>query len=358
MANKGITQLQPAGPLTGTEVVPIVQNGVTKQTQVLDIASLAFEQPLTFGTGLLPGSYNGQTAQTIQLAPTSVTPNTYGDATHVAQITVNQFGQITNAVEVPISGGGGGGGTTTNPLNFTTSGVSTGATSFNGSSAITINAATLGGAYATGTNATGTWPISITGNSATATSAVTASNLAGGASGSLPYQSASGATTFVPIGTTGQVLSVSAGGVPTWTAAGGNITIANDTTTNSNLNPLFANATSGTASTIYTSSPKYKYNPSTGELTAPVFIATNGIFVNAQNVSQNYTIQSGFNGISAGPITVDSGVVVTVVDGSWSVVPPNSGGNLPTPYGVSGDVLVSTGASTTPAWATINGGTF
>ena len=47
---------------------------------------------------------------TIDLADTAVTPGVYGDATHSAQITVDQQGRITTATEVPISGGGGGGG--------------------------------------------------------------------------------------------------------------------------------------------------------------------------------------------------------------------------------------------------------
>lgn len=48
----------------------------------------------------------------------------------------------------------------------------------------------------------------------------TATNIAGGATGSVPYQTGSGATTFLAAGTNGQVLTL-AGGVPTWAAAGG-----------------------------------------------------------------------------------------------------------------------------------------
>lgn len=47
---------------------------------------------------------------TIDLADTAVTPGTYGDSTHVAEITVDQQGRITDVNEVAISGGGGGGG--------------------------------------------------------------------------------------------------------------------------------------------------------------------------------------------------------------------------------------------------------
>jgi hypothetical protein len=38
-----------------------------------------------------------------------VTVGTYGDSTHVAQVTVDSTGRVTNAVNVPISGAGGGG---------------------------------------------------------------------------------------------------------------------------------------------------------------------------------------------------------------------------------------------------------
>ncbi|NDD54434.1 hypothetical protein EBZ39_11260, partial [bacterium] len=46
----------------------------------------------------------------------------------------------------------------------------------------------------------------------TATSATTATNLAGGAAGSVPYQTGSGTTTFLTIGTAAQILKVNSGG--------------------------------------------------------------------------------------------------------------------------------------------------
>ncbi len=45
---------------------------------------------------------------TVDLEDTAVIVGTYGDATHSAQITIDQQGRITNAVDVAISGGGGG----------------------------------------------------------------------------------------------------------------------------------------------------------------------------------------------------------------------------------------------------------
>jgi hypothetical protein len=46
-----------------------------------------------------------------------------------------------------------------------------------------------------------------------------------------------------------------------------------------------------------------------------------GMFENAQVIAANYTITSGNNAISAGPVTVNSGVTVTVPSGSvWTIV--------------------------------------
>lgn len=85
---------------------------------------------------------------------------------------------------------------------------------------------------------------------------------------------ASGLTLATAAGTSGQVLtSAGAGAVPTWaTPAGSNIT-------------------------------------------------AQGLYENNATISANYTIGTGNNAVSAGPITVNSGVVVTVPSGStWVVV--------------------------------------
>jgi hypothetical protein len=106
-----------------------------------------------------------------------------------------------------------------------------------------------------------------------------------------------------------------------WAAAGASLTIANDTTTATNLYPTFLTATSGTATTLYTGNAKLLYKPSTGEFTAPAHISSNGITINSLTVSTSYSIASGYAGVSAGPITVSSGVTVTVASGSrWVVV--------------------------------------
>jgi hypothetical protein len=172
-----------------------------------------------------------------------------------------------------------------------------------------------------GTGLTGTASgLSIGGNAATATSATTATNLAGGANGSVPYQTGSGATTFLAAGTNGYILTLAAG-VPTWAAAASSgITITDDTTTNATRYLTFTSATSGSITSENVSSTKLKYNPLSGELTSPIKVASNGINVNNQTVSVSYTIASGNSAMSAGPITLSSGVTVTISSGSRWVV--------------------------------------
>lgn len=102
---------------------------------------------------------------------------------------------------------------------------------------------------------------------------------------------------------------------------GSGATITNDTSTASNVYPLFAGAVSGSLTTAYTSNANLLYKPSTGEFTAVAMIASNGIQVNANTVATSYTIATGNNGLSAGPVSVNSGITVTVSSGStWSVV--------------------------------------
>lgn len=58
----------------------------------------------------------------------------------------------------------------------------------------------------------------LVGNAETATLAAASTNLAGGGAGSIPYQTASGNTTFLPAGTPGYVLRATGGNSITWSA--------------------------------------------------------------------------------------------------------------------------------------------
>jgi hypothetical protein len=104
------------------------------------------------------------------------------------------------------------------------------------------------------------------------------------------------------------------------TVSGSGATITNDTSTSTNVYPLFAAATSGSLTTAYTSNAKYLYKPSTGELTSPAHVSSNGISINSSTVSASYTIATGTNGFSVGPLTINSGVVLTIASGQRHVI--------------------------------------
>lgn len=105
-----------------------------------------------------------------------------------------------------------------------------------------------------------------------------------------------------------------------WASVGG-ATISNDTATATNLFPLFASATSGTALAIRTSNAKLLYKPSTGELQSSGITALNGLVFTANTLVASTTVATGYNASSVGPFTVPSGLTVTVSSGSrWVVI--------------------------------------
>jgi hypothetical protein len=110
------------------------------------------------------------------------------------------------------------------------------------------------------------------------------------------------------------------GTTTSWATVTAGASISNDTSTSTNVYPLFASATSGTPSTIYTGNTKLLYKPSTGELQSTVVNASNGIYVNSKTVATSYTIASGSSAMSVGTITIASGQTVTVSSGSRWVV--------------------------------------
>ena len=121
---------------------------------------------------------------------------------------------------------------------------------------------------------TGSW---VDQSTITVGSATTAGNIAGGATGSLPYQSAASTTTFLAAGTNGYVLTL-AGGVPTWAAA----TASGVTSITGTTSQIIASASTGAVTlslpqSIATSStPTFAEVTITGSPSASTDAATKG----------------------------------------------------------------------------------
>lgn len=109
------------------------------------------------------------------------------------------------------------------------------------------------------------------------------------------------------------------------TSSGGNIGIQNvgSNTANANISlfPMFSNISSGQLSTAFVSNTGLTFNPATGTLSAKVIQSTGGILLNANIISTPQTIPAGYNGVSAGPMTIAAGGSVTIdPSSSWSIV--------------------------------------
>lgn len=133
-----------------------------------------------------------------------------------------------------------------------------------------------------------------------ASSATTATNLAGGAAASIPYQSGAGATAFLAsaAGDFGKVLQSNGTSPPSWVTPTAYATVTDDTTTGSARYILFANQTAGNLTTEYVSSTKLQFTPSTGTLAATVFSGSGASLTNLPAGNLSGTIPSGVLGNS------------------------------------------------------------
>ena len=130
-----------------------------------------------------------------------------------------------------------------------------------------------------------------------------------------------GAVQVVAPGTVGNILQSDGTTWVSTTPGPSGATLSNDTTTNATRFPIFADATSGAAVTVYTSSPNYTFNPLSGILKSKAFNASNSFFISDNTLIESYTVVSGQNAMSVGPITVPSGMAVTVSSGArWVVI--------------------------------------
>jgi hypothetical protein len=71
----------------------------------------------------------------------------------------------------------------------------------------------------------------------------------------------------------------------------------------------------------YPSERSVYQDASTGVAYAPEFAASNGLMLSNATLNTSYTFPTGYNAVSAGPVTVASGVVITLPSGSvWAIV--------------------------------------
>ena len=70
----------------------------------------------------------------------------------------------------------------------------------------------------------------------------------------------------------------------------------------------------------YPSSRSVNQDATTGTAFAPAFNASNGLLLNNATIATSFTVPTGSNALSTGPITVNSGVVITISSGQRWVV--------------------------------------
>ena len=160
------------------------------------------------------------------------------------------------------------------------------------------------------------------------------------------YASASNTLSKLAVGSTGQVLTV-AGGVPTWANTTAATTITDDTTTASTRYINFTSATSGSLSTIYTSSTKLQYNPSTGTLTTTAYSGSGssltfgtGTLSLAGNVTHSGAFTQTFTATGNTSLTLPTSGTLQTTTGSLA---SNTG--LPLTTGVTGTLPVANGGT-------------
>jgi hypothetical protein len=129
-----------------------------------------------------------------------------------------------------------------------------------------------------------------------APAATSATNLSGGGSYTVVYQASAGSTAYLTNGTTGQVLTATTGGAPTWTT----------------INALPSQT--GNAGKFLTT------DGSNASWAASGASAEGVIWENTTTITTNYTLATSKNGFSVGPITIASGAAVTVPSGQRWVI--------------------------------------
>lgn len=135
-------------------------------------------------------------------------------------------------------------------------------------------------------------------------------NLGSDATGDIPYRNSSGYLTRLGIGTSGQVLTVSGGGIPSWaTPSGGGLTIGSTSITGGTSGRLLTSGTTvgeqtlGTGISTWLSTPSWTNFSSAITGTSPYLLTSGG----------TYTTTTG-NGLDLTSSTVTSGNLVSITN--------------------------------------------
>jgi hypothetical protein len=235
-------------------------------------------------------------------------------------------------------------------------GVTFGTNAFNLGSAVISGGTWQGGTIGTAYGGTGLTSFSAANYAlySTSSSVLTAGTLpvaAGGTSATsftsngVVYGNGTNALQVTTAGATGQVLVGNTGGAPSWsnassvsvssfsagttgftpnTATTGAVTLAGTlNVTNGGTGLTAVTATYipyGSTANAMATTASFTYNAATGTQLAPVQAASNGLVLNSNTVSTTYSVASGYNVMSVGPISVASGVSVTIPSGNRWVV--------------------------------------
>lgn len=218
-------------------------------------------------------------------------------------------------------------GDTTGALVIKTGGSGTTAATFNADQTVTLAAPLPVGSG--GTGATTLSGITV----GTATSATTATNLASGSAGTIPYQTGSGATSMLAAGTSGYLLQSNGAAAPSWTpapASAGTVTaVASGALSNGSMVILNSDGTvsvvAGTIGSSITTIGSSTTNQSTTTSGGGAYDpSTNTIFIAWRGTSNYlYGIAGSISGTTitfGSPVTLDSGGVSSSLQTSITVI--------------------------------------